>query len=85
VQQFRNIHRNGDQIGGEGRAKDDRVVALCIAVIAWNDFLIHELQMMNRTYAIENRPPEEIRVNSPLEEGVLTFLRKQGIHKPGLR
>lgn len=83
LQQFRNIHRQGDQIGGEGRAKDDRVVALAIAVVAWNDWLIHELQASNRTYVLENRPPEEIQRKSPVEQSVLNYLSKQGIRYRG--
>jgi hypothetical protein len=83
VQQMRNVHRNGDQIGGEGRAKDDCVVAACIAVIAWNDWLIHELQASNRTWVLENRPPDEIRRKSPVEQSVLNYLSKQGIRFRG--
>jgi hypothetical protein len=83
LQQFRNIHRQGDQIGGEGRAKDDRVVALCIAIIAWNDWLIHELQAQNRTYVLENRPPEEIKRKSPVEQSVLNYLKANGIRWKG--
>lgn len=85
LSQFRNIHRQGDQIGGEGRAKDDMVVAMCIAVMAWNDQLMLELQANNRTYARENRPPEEIRQKSPVETNVLAYLRRQGIGFRGLR
>lgn len=84
VQQFRNIHRTGDQIGGEGRAKDDRVVALCIAVTAgWNDWLKTELMAENKTYVLENRPPEEIRTKSPVEQSVMAYLQKQGIRYRG--
>jgi len=79
IQQFRNIHRTGDQIGGEGRAKDDQVIALAILVIAWNDWLMQEMQAANRTYERENRPQETQRALSPVEAGVLKFLQKQGI------
>jgi hypothetical protein len=83
--QFRNIHRQGDQIGGEGRAKDDRVTALCIAIMAWNDNLMLELQGSNKTFILETRTPEEIARLSPIENGVLSFLQKQGIRMPGLK
>jgi hypothetical protein len=79
VHQMRNIHRNGDQIGGEGRAKDDRVVASCIAVVAWNDWIMLEMQAGNRTWVLENRPDEQIKQNSPAERSVLNYLKQQGI------
>lgn len=79
LQQFRNIHRQGDKIGGEGRAKDDRVIALAIATIAWNDWIMREMQIANRTYVLENREPVEIQKLTPLENNVLTFLKRRGI------
>jgi hypothetical protein len=83
LSQFRNIHRTGDHIGGEGRAKDDRVVALCIATVAWNDNLMIELQAENKTYVLENRA-EEIKARlSPIENSVLGYLTGQGIRLPG--
>lgn len=83
-QQFRNIHRNGDQIGGEGRAKDDRVMALGIAVIAWNDWIMKEMQVSNRTYTLENLPEEAKRLVTPVETMVMKFLTKQKIKMPGV-
>lgn len=82
--QFRNIHRQGDQIGGEGRAKDDRVIALAIAVIAWNDWIMREMQATHRTFEKESRPPEIQRETTPVERGVLDFLRRQGISMKGV-
>lgn len=82
--QFRNIHRNGDKIGGEGRAKDDRVIALAIAVVAWNDSIMHELAANGRTYARENRPPAEVKQFHAAERSVVNFLRKEGISVRGL-
>lgn len=79
IQQLRNIHRNGDQIGGEGRAKDDRVVALAIGVVAWNDMIMQEMQAENRTYALENRPPEEPRQVTTVEHAVLKYLASAGV------
>lgn len=77
--QFRKIHRDGDSIGGTGRAKDDRVIALAIAVIAWNDWIMSELQMQNRTYAMEMRPKEEAKIQSPIEHAVMKYMNQQGI------
>ena len=79
--QFRNIHRQGDKIGGEGRAKDDRVTAAGIAVIAWNDMLMLELQSTNRTYAYEHKAPEEQRAYNPLEKNVMGYLKRMGIER----
>jgi len=84
LQQFRNIHRNGDKIGGEGRAKDDRVLALAIAVIAWNDWRLLEMKNAGRTYAHEHRPKEELRMYSPVERSVINYMRDQKIRFRGL-
>jgi hypothetical protein len=79
IQQFRNIRRDGDQVGGEGRAKDDRVIALAIAVVAWNDWIMQEMMVDNRTYALEHRPPEESKQVTTVERAVLKYLTHQGI------
>jgi hypothetical protein len=79
LQQFRNIHQTGDKIGGEGRAKDDRVVALCIATVAWNDQLLLQLTAANRTYHLENRPTEEIKQLSPIESNISKYLNRNRI------
>lgn len=83
--QHRNIRRDGDKIGGEGRAKDDRVISLGIGVIAWNDYLKRELEAENRTYASEMRPAEAPRVLHPAERAVFQFLKGQGVPMPGGR
>lgn len=79
LQQFRNIHRDGDSIGGEGRAKDDLVIAAGLAVIAWNDHLMAELQGQNKTYALEMTPKDQPRIIQPLEKNVLKYLQRNGI------
>lgn len=82
--QFRNIHRNGDSIGGEGRAKDDRVIALGIAIIAWNDWFMNQMQAQGRTYDRETRPKEVQRQVTVVENSVVNYLKKQGIHVRGI-
>lgn len=84
IQQFRNIHRNGDQIGGEGRAKDDRVIALAIADIAWNDWIMAQMQAEHRTYAVETRPPEAAKQFTPLENSVIQYLNRQHVRFRGI-
>lgn len=79
LNQFRNIHRMGDKIGGEGRAKDDRVIALAMSVIGWNDWTMREMMFNGRTYAAENRPTETIKQYSVVEHSVIEFLKRQGI------
>lgn len=85
LQQFRNIHRTGDSIGGEGRAKDDRVISLGISVIAWNDWMMHEMMAAGRTYSREMRPDEVKKAATPAEASVLNFLKRNGITLTGRR
>ena len=84
LQQFRNVHRQGDHIGGEGRAKDDRVIALAIGTIAWNDYTMYEMAQAGRTYVRECRPQEQPKQFSPLEKSVINFLKQQKIEFGGL-
>ena len=84
LKQFRNIHRQGDQIGGEGRAKDDRVIALAIGVVAWNDWIMLQMQTLNRTWASENRPVEAAKIFTPVERSVINYLNQQGVKVRGV-
>jgi hypothetical protein len=84
LEQFRNIHRKGDQIGGDGRAKDDRVVALCIAEVAWNDWIMREMQAAGRTFVKEHRGPEAPKVYHAAERSVINYLKEQKIRVRGL-
>ena len=84
LQQFRNIHRQGDQIGGEGRAKDDRVIALAIATVAWNDWVMAEMSANGRTYLRENRPTETPRAITVVENSVIKYLNRQQVKLPGV-
>lgn len=82
VAQFRHIRREGDKIGGEGRAKDDLVISLGIGVIGWNDWIRREMEAGNRTYAIEMRPKGAPRVLNPVEKAVFQFLHSRGLQAP---
>jgi hypothetical protein len=82
LEQFRHIHRSGDKIGGEGHAKDDRVIALAIALVGWNDWLMQDLIVGNRTRVLENRPPEAPRIMTTVEQNVLKYLGAQRIQMP---
>jgi hypothetical protein len=83
VQQFRNVHRQGDKIGGEGRAKDDRVISLAIGVIAWNDWIKPEMEAYNRTYAREMAIHGPVRVYNAAERSVLNYLNGQQVKLRG--
>lgn len=82
IAEFRNVRRDGDKIGGEGRAKDDMVISLAIATIAWNDWIMREMQAENRTYFKETRPPEDAKQQTPLEHNVMKFFKGNGISYP---
>ena len=84
LQQFRVIRRDGDKVGGEGRAKDDRVIALAIATVCWNDSIMLQMQAENRTYALEHRKSEGPIETNAVERTVLKFLTAQGIRFNGM-
>lgn len=79
VAQFRHVRREGDSVGGEGKAKDDMVIALALAVIAWNDWIMHEMIAQSRTYEFEMRPKDEKSAITPLENRVRQFFKLNGI------
>ena len=60
-------------------SKGIALIALAIAVVAWNDHIMGEMQVTNRTCAYENRPPDVQRANTPIERGVMRYLQSQGI------
>ncbi len=83
ISELRNIRRDGDSIGGEGRAKDDLVIAFGIGVVAgWNDWIKRELEVSNRSYALEMRPKGEGRMLNPVEKSVHRFFMQRGIQMP---
>jgi hypothetical protein len=82
VQQFRHIRREGDSIGGEGKAKDDMVIALALAVIAWNDWIMHEMIARNRTYDFETRPRDNGPVIKPIERAIMRYFSDNDLEFP---
>jgi hypothetical protein len=84
IQQMRSVRRLGDKIGGEGRAKDDFVMAAAIGHIAWNDWLMLELQSRGETYERAHAPTKEMTPWTPLERSVVGFLARAGITYRGL-
>lgn len=55
LEEMRHIVRDGDSIHGEGKTKDDRVIALALAVRAWEDGERKRLITAKRTREYENR------------------------------
>jgi hypothetical protein len=84
IQQMRNVHRTGDKIGGEGRAKDDHVMAAAIGHIAWNDSIQLELIAAGRSYAMEMRPKQELVPFTPLQRSIVRYLQDHKLKVPGL-
>ena len=84
LEQMRNIRRKGDQVGGDGRAKDDRVIAAAYAITAgWNDTLMIEMQSQGRTYLAEHQPRQDGIVRTPLENAVRGMFESRGIRFGG--
>ena len=53
LEEMRSITRDGDTIKAEGRKKDDRVLALAMAVRAWEERVRRSLINQNRTRKAE--------------------------------
>ena len=53
LEEMRSITRNGDEIRGEGKAKDDRAFAMALAAHAWTDRIRNKMSSQNRTKAAE--------------------------------
>jgi hypothetical protein len=55
LREMQTIRREGDEIGGEGSNKDDRVIALALAVRAWEDSARKPLIAARRTRDFETK------------------------------
>lgn len=73
--EFRNIVRNDGCIGGEGEAKDDRVIAAALAIIAWNDHLMIDLATNGITWAAEQARRNVKDSSTILSNQVMHFLK----------
>ena len=51
MDEMKNVIRDNGTLGAPGRGKDDRVVASCLAVVAWQDFIRMRLVQMGITKA----------------------------------
>ena len=55
-------------------------MACALGVVSWNDFIMNEMQSDNRTFALENRPPEVPRQVTTVERAVLNYFTANGIN-----
>ncbi|HUP07667.1 MAG TPA: hypothetical protein VMU47_10980 [Caldimonas sp.] len=79
LEEMRHISRDGDKIGGEGRAKDDLAIAISLAVLAWDRWIKQEMSATNRYYAIEMAPKGTPRVVQPLERNIAKYFYRNRI------
>lgn len=80
--EFRNIVRNDGRIAGDGRAKDDRVFATGLAVIAWNDWLMHQLIEEGLTYAAVQAARKLTEEQTILQRQVMKFMHDKVFNPP---
>jgi hypothetical protein len=81
IEEMRRIVNDEGQIGGEGRSKDDRVMAAALAYQGYNLYALPMLKAMGLTLArsaeIDQRGGTE-----PVDRLIVNFLRKQNIKVP---
>jgi hypothetical protein len=53
LDEMRGVQRSGDSVGSEGVSKDDRVIAMALAIRCWEDRLRPNLSAMKRTREFE--------------------------------
>jgi hypothetical protein len=74
--EFRTVVREDGMLGGDGRAKDDRCIATGLAVVAWNDWLMQELQSENRLYEFETQAENKDPAGTVLQRTVAKFFQQ---------
>lgn len=84
IDEMKKVTRSGDSIGGEGTAKDDRVIALALAIYYWETNIRRRLisQKMTRD-AVEARKTKSITNQVALfNQNTLTaFMQQQASHR----
>jgi hypothetical protein len=78
---MRRIVNDGGSIGGEGRAKDDRVMAAAMAYQGWGMYAQQLLKNMGLTLA-RSKEIDDRGGSEPVDRLILNFLRKQNITVP---
>jgi len=74
LDEMKKIVRDGGWIGGEGSAKDDRVIGAGLAIIHWNDWLLNDLIMNGMTYGGEKAKKELDSSMTTLRRLYLNFM-----------
>lgn len=78
LEEMKNVVRDDGAIGVPGRGKDDRCVAMCLATIAWLDFIRLRLVQAGITRASsaqkENKEPQQA-----IESTVGNYLKRIGL------
>lgn len=64
VEQMQTVIRDGSYIGGEGRKKDDRVIAAALAVVAWADNQRVQMAALNNTWKMHQEAIQSTPNNS---------------------
>jgi hypothetical protein len=81
LEEMRRIVNDEGQIGGEGRAKDDRVIGAALAYQAWSSWCQPKLKAMNLTLKRASEI-DEVGGPGPLDRLIVNFLKKQSIKVP---
>lgn len=80
IDEMKSIVNDGGSIEASGRGKDDRVIALALATVAWGEWLRYDLQQAGHTFASANRR-DEINSVEQTQVGtqVMNFFKRIGI------
>ena len=81
IEEMRRIVNDGGSIGGEGRAKDDRVMAAAMAYQGWGMYAQQLLKNMGLTLA-RSKEIDDRGGSEPVDRLILNFLKKQNITVP---
>jgi hypothetical protein len=81
IDEMRRIVNDEGHIGGEGRAKDDRVIGAALAYQAWNVWTQPRVRALGLTYA-RSLEIDERGGTEPVDRLILNFLKKQNIKVP---
>ncbi len=71
------VRQDGSVIEAPGRRKDDRVMAMALAVVAWNDWVMKDMALAGRTYLNETRDADPALTQS--QEMFTRFLHLRGL------
>lgn len=80
LDEMKSIVNDGGSIEASGRGKDDRVIALALATIAWGEWIRYDLIQMGHTFAVASRRDEvEAVEQTQVGHQVMNFFKRIGI------